>query len=402
VEEARHTVFTLMVVRGFLIALVVFFAAPFIAAYYDEMVLGPCIQLMAVGFIVVGFTNTNTELHRRELNFKRLTYLAQATAVVSLLIVIPLAYFLRNIWALVIAQFLTFVTSVVLSYALIEGRPKFYFDRGLAKELLGYGKFITGVAIFGFIAQEIDNAVVGKLLGMEALGFYAIAFKLASLPATHFSRVTARMMFPVCSKLQNDVPAMRELFIKVLKFVGHLAIPLAAGMALLAPELVQFLYGEQWLGAVPPLQVLCLYGGVMALGSWGYVFNALGKPQINFYLNVGRAIGISSLIYPLTKLFGTVGAAWAVAIPMLVHFVAQVVVISRVLALEKLQVWKIVGVIVRNTATMAVALLLTRHIGIVNPTWSLAFAIVAAGVTYAALNYRNLRTLSTTWGQWPL
>jgi O-antigen/teichoic acid export membrane protein len=195
---------------------------------------------------------------------------------------------------------------------------------------------------------------------------------------------------------------MRELFIKVLKFVGHLAIPLAAGMALLAPELVQFLYGEQWLGAVPPLQVLCLYGGVMALGSWGYVFNALGKPQINFYLNVGRAIGISSLIYPLTKLFGTVGAAWAVAIPMLVHFVAQVVVISRVLALEKLQVWKIVGVIVRNTATMAVALLLTRHIGIVNPTWSLAFAIVAAGVTYAALNYRNLRTLSTTWGQWPL
>ena len=248
VVEARHTVFTLMVARGFVIAFIVFLVAPYVASYYGQEVLGPCIQLMAVGFILVGFTNTNTELYRRELNFKSLTYLAQATAIVSLLIVVPLAYFFRSVWALVIGQVLTFLAGAILSYVLIQGRPKFYFEKGLAKELLSYGKFITGVAIFGFIAQEIDNAVVGKVLGMEALGFYVIAYKLASLPATHFSRVTARMMFPVCSKLQNDLVAMRELFLKVLAFVGHLAIPLAVGMALLAPELVHVLYGEQWLG----------------------------------------------------------------------------------------------------------------------------------------------------------
>ena len=73
---------------------------------------------------------------------------------------------------------------------------------------------------------------------MEALGFYAIAFRLASLPATHFSKVTARMMFPVCSKLQNDLLALRAMYVKVLQFVGHLAIPVSIGMAIMAPEIV--------------------------------------------------------------------------------------------------------------------------------------------------------------------
>jgi O-antigen/teichoic acid export membrane protein len=393
-EDARHTAFTMMVGRGFLVGTIVFLTAPFVASYYSEPVLEPCIQVMALGFFVVGFTNINIETERKELNFRSLTYLTQSTSVVSLFIVVGLAFYFRNIWALVIGQLLTMIVGVILSYLLIEGRPRFYFDQGLAKELFGYGKFITGVAIFGFIASEIDNAVVGKILGMEALGFYVIAFKLASLPATHFSKVTARMMFPVCSKLQNDLPALRSVYIKVLQFVGHLAIPVAIGMTLLAPEIVKVLYGDRWLAAVVPLQILCLYGGVTALGSWGYVFNALGKPQIPFYLNLGRALGIGVLIYPLTSAFGLAGAAWAVALPMVVHFMIQVVVVSRVLSLERLHLVKVLGRVAVNSALMAAALLLAKRVTFETSAFSLGFAVLMGGATYVVLNYRQMRKLA--------
>jgi O-antigen/teichoic acid export membrane protein len=384
-------VFTLMVMRGFMVAAIVSAAAPFVAGYYDQPVLGPCIQVMAIGFILTGFTNTNMELYRRELNFKTLTYVQQTTAIASLIIVVPLAYYLRNIWALIIGQFLTVLIGVILSYAMIEGRPKFSFDRGLAKELLSYGKFITGVAIFGFFAQEIDNAVVGKVLGMQALGFYVIAYRLASLPATHFSKVTARMMFPVCSKLQNDLPAMRAMFFKVVGFVGHLALPIAAVLGILAPEIIRFLYGEKWLAAVEPLQILCVYGGFLATGSWGFIFNALGKPHINFYLNVWRAVGIGGLIYPLTLRYGLSGAAWAVAIPTVIHFGVQMVVMSRVLQLGRYELWKAVGVIVLNTAIMSAVLLAVKQISVVNDQVRLVLAVGLGALTYAALNYRSLR-----------
>jgi lipopolysaccharide exporter len=393
-EEARNTAFSMTVFRGFLVGAVVFLVAPFVASYYGEPVLEPCIQVMALGFCIVGFTNINTETRRKELNFKSLAYLQQATSVVSLVIVVTLAYLLRSIWALVIGQVLTVIVNVLLSYVMIEGRPTFFFNRTLAKELFGYGKFITGVAIFGFIASEIDNAVVGKVLGMEALGFYAIAFKLASLPATHFSKVTARMMFPVCSKLQNDRPALRSVYVKVMQFVGHLAIPVSIGMALMAPEIVRVLYGERWLPAVVPLQVLSLYGGVTALGSWGYVFNALGKPHIPFYLNLGRALGIGALIYPMTAVFGLAGAAWAVALPMVVHFLVQVVVISRELDLETTHLVKILGAILRNSGLMAVALLASERIPLASPAASLGLAVAVGAITYVALNYKDMRKLA--------
>jgi O-antigen/teichoic acid export membrane protein len=384
-----------MVVRGFVVAALVAISAPFVARYYEQPVLESAIQVMAIAFFIIGFTNINTEFQRKELNFKSLAYLQQSTTITSLVVVVALAYFLRSIWALVIGQVISVLVGVILSYALIEGRPTFKFDGVLAKGLLHYGKFITGVAVFGFIASEIDNAVVGKVLGMQALGFYVVAFKLASLPATHFSKVTARMMLPVCSKLQNDLPALRNVYVRVLEFVGHLALPLALGMGILAPELIRALYGEQWLAAVEPLQILCVYGAFMALGSWGYVFNALGKPHIPFYLNVVRAVGIAVLIYPLTAAYGLTGAASAVAIPMVVLFAAQVYAVSRVLEMDKWHILRVLSRVLANSTVMVLALVAARLIVFSSPVLALMFPMGVAGMTYLALNYRNLRAFST-------
>ena len=49
---------------------------------------------------------------------------------------------------------------------------------------MGYGRFITGLTIVLFLTTELDNMVVGKVLGMEQLGYYLIAYTLANLPAT--------------------------------------------------------------------------------------------------------------------------------------------------------------------------------------------------------------------------
>jgi O-antigen/teichoic acid export membrane protein len=154
------------------------------------------------------------------------------------------------------------------------------------------------------------------------------------------------------------------------------------------------LYGEQWLPAAVPLQILCLYGGVMALGSWGYVFNALGKPHIPFYLNVIRATGIVILIYPLTSRYGLVGVAWSVAIPMVIQFAVQVVIISRVLGLGRLHLVRIIGAIAANSAIMALVLALAKRVEIEHPVLSIAFLAFVGGGSYLALNYRHIRALT--------
>ena len=151
------------------------------------------------------------------------------------------------------------------------------------------------------------------------------------------------------------------------------------------------LYGERWSPAVVPLQILCIYGGVAALGSWGYVFNALGKPHIPYYLNLGRALGTGALIYPMTVSFGVAGAAWAVTIPMVLQFMLQVVVVSRELGMAKMHMVGILRTIVRNSGLMALALLAAERVPLASPAVSLGLVVVTGAVTYVALNYKDMR-----------
>lgn len=315
-EEARDTTFTLLVVRGFMLALITFIISPLVAIYYERPALEAIIKIIAISFILKGFRNINTIACRKELDFKRLAYLEQTAAVINFVIVVTLTYFFRNVWALVIAQVAGTFMEAVMSFVIIPGRPRFRFDKQIARELFGYGKFITGISVVIFITTELDNALVGKVLGMDALGYYVMAYTLANLPATHITNLVTRVMFPAYSKLQNDLPALREAYLKVLRLVATFAIPAAAGMAVLAPEIVRTVYGQKWMPAVGALQVLCVFGAIRSIAATtGPLFNAVGVPKIPFYLNAAKLAMIVIVIHPMTVRYGIVGTAWAVTIP---------------------------------------------------------------------------------------
>jgi lipopolysaccharide exporter len=68
------------------------------------------------------------------------------------------------------------------------------------------------------------------MLGMEALGFYTIAYTISNLPATQITRLVGRVMFPTYSKLQDDRDTFRHAYLKTLKYVSMLSIPAALGI----------------------------------------------------------------------------------------------------------------------------------------------------------------------------
>ena len=170
--------------------------------------------------------------------------------ILDFIIVISLAYFLRSAWALVLSQIIVSIVNTVLSYIFIPGQIKFRFNMEMAKSLFGYGKFVTGLAIVIYITTEIDNAIVGKILGMEMLGYYEIAYSLANLPATNISKVASRIMFPAYSSIQSNLQKLREVYLNVFILLSKITIPAAAGLAILAPEIITIVYGEKWVPAV--------------------------------------------------------------------------------------------------------------------------------------------------------
>jgi O-antigen/teichoic acid export membrane protein len=355
-EDARDTAFTLWVLRGAVLSIIAFLVAPSVADFYDEQILGAVVAVAGMSFMLTGFHNVNMIALQKELDFKRLAYLEQIAAVFNTIAAVVLAYALKSIWALVYSQLLSSVISVTLSYLVVPGRPRFRFDAGIAKELLCYGKYMTGLAIVVFLSNQLDNAMIGKLLGMESLGYYTVAYTLANIPSTNLSKIIARVYFPMFSKLQADPEQLRVEYSRGIYLVTSLVVPISVAIVVLAHEIIAVLYGNKWATAAVPLQVLAVFGCLQALWMLnGYLYNAIGKPYLDFYMNALRFVLVSGLLYPLTVSYGLVGSSLAITLPMATQFIAGLYLSWKVIGAP---IWTTLRQLIAATAQGAVLAIL--------------------------------------------
>lgn len=389
-EEAKDTAFTLLVLRGLALTAITVLIAPVAASYYEITLLDSLVKVIALSFIIGGFYNINAVSYQKNLDFRRLTYLELLQNAANTAAVVAMAFYLRSVWALVLGHVTASVLGVVISYMLIPGRPRFRLDFNIAKELFSYGKFITGLTIVVFFTIEMGTFVIGKVSGMEALGYYVIAFTLANLPTSHFSKIVSRIVFPVYSKLQGDMALLRETYFKVLRVVSMVAIPASAGLAVLSTEIIEVVYGKNWLPAADALKVLALFGCIRAISSLnGYVYNAIGKPGISFYINAIRFAVSAVMIYPMTLWYGITGAALTLTSAIALEFLIGSAYLSRTIGLP---IRRAGAGLLRATLLslgMSAALFHIKDYMDVN-VYSLAALIAAGAGMYILFNIREL------------
>jgi PST family polysaccharide transporter/lipopolysaccharide exporter len=317
-----------------------------------------------------------------------------AGSVLSFVVTVAFAYWLRSVWALVYGQIASAAIGTALSFAIVPPRLRFRFDFAIAKELYRYGRFITGLAIVLFISRELDHALVGKLLGMQMLGYYVAANTLANLPSQYLSKVVAKVLFPMFSKLQGERELLRREYARGIRLVTVIVVPMSAVMVALAPEIVRALYGDRWAEAAMPLRILAIFGCFRAL--WvlnGYLYNAIGMPQVDFYVSLGRTVLMGCALYPLTRAYGLVGASLAVTVPMVLQFAAGVWLSKRFIDAPFAIAIRPLSSAVIQGAVLAIALLAIKSVVATEPRLALVLLLAVAGGAFVALNLRDIRTL---------
>lgn len=398
-KEVYDTAWVIGLARGLVLAGAMALAAPYVADFYHRPVLEGVLKLVAVGLIVRGGSNVNVVLYRRDLDFKRLAIVEQVGTAVGAAIVVGLAWWLRSIWALIIGNLITSVCQVAFSYIIQPEWPRFRFRLKIAKELYSYGRFVAWAAVVIFLTLEADNAIVGKLLGMEALGFYVLAYSLANLPATHITYVISNVMLPSYSKLQAEPERLREVYLKVLKLTSILTLPTATGLACLAPDFVRVVYGQKWLPMVAALQLLCIHGAFRSVVAVnGPLYMALGKPSYAFYLNAVRLVFMLALIFPFAWWSGIEGVSIAVTIPLAGMFIASTIVACRMLDLRTAAITRRLRAPVLASLLMAGALVaLTSvwpaEVGVLGLLARIGLGVVVYAGALLALDRDSLGTL---------
>jgi O-antigen/teichoic acid export membrane protein len=259
--EPRHisTAFLASTGFGLLLAAVIWLAAPLIAQFFRMDHLTPVVRWLALVFPVAGVSTVPESLLQRDLRFR---FLANrdvlAYGVGYGLVGVVLAVMGMGVWALVAAQLTQVLLRTALllrtGSALIAARPTWVSFQ----ELMGYGVGQSVARIGVILANQADNLVVGRWLGAVALGLYSRAFQLMSVPTGLLGDVLDKVLFPTMSRVQDDSRRLASAYLQGTAFLALVTLPVGVVAAVLAPELVEVVFGRKWLGLVPPFQVLAL------------------------------------------------------------------------------------------------------------------------------------------------
>ena len=319
-RNAADTAWVLNILRGVILFVLVFLAAPWISNFYGQPILSRAIKFVAFVFILDGLQNVNLVLYEKSLDFKKIALSRIVRSILSCAIVLSLAFILRSLWALLIGILFHSAYNLCVSFIIQKKKPRFHFEKTSAAELIHYSKYVTGAGILVFLTTRGDDAIIGKLLGMRELGYYTYAYLIANLPSTHFTKVLSEVIFPTYSTISGDLVKLKTAYLSVAKLVSYVAIPAGVAIFLLAEPIVLLLLGPVWEPVISPLKILVLFGMVRSLAATtGPIFKAVGKPDIIFYVTLSKLLVIIAIIFPLTKTYGIEGAALAVTAPMLLE-----------------------------------------------------------------------------------
>ena len=338
INSYLNTTWCLEAGRGLVLFLLLFLTAPYIAAVFGEPTATDLIRVIGLTPLVYGLRNPAVVYFRKDLDFHKEFAYQVSGGFVQFLVGVGYALISPTVWALVLAFLATEVSRTTLSYFMHGYRPWPAFDREKAWELIDYGKWIAASSIVYYIYSKGDDAFVGWYLSATALGFYQYAYQLADAPSTEISETVSSVTFPAYSKLQDDPARLRSAFLATTRFTAFLTVPMAFGIALIAPSFVQVVLGQQWIPMVLTMQLLALYGLLHALTrNFGSIWKAVGRPDIMTKLGVIRVICIAILIWPATARWGIEGTAFVVVavylfplLPLDVYYVTQFVNVSMI------------------------------------------------------------------------
>lgn len=306
------------VIFGMVGVLLTLAAAKPLAVFFSAPRLPTVMLVMSGAFLVSGFRIVPESLLQRDLEFRLLALINAASALAAAIGGVALAVAGLGYWALVLAYV---AGPVVRTGAAVTLRPHEFAwpRRGQLKEALTLSGniIVSRLAWYGY--STADFLVIGRILGQEALGFYNIGWALASVPVNKVTAILLRVVSSVFSAVQESSDQLRRYFLLLTEALATITFPATVGLALVAPEFVDVVLGDQWTGAVGALQLLAVYAGFRSIVPLlSHVLNVVGDARFEMKMSVLQGVVLTAGFLVGTR-WGIEGvaAAWLALHPLM-------------------------------------------------------------------------------------
>jgi O-antigen/teichoic acid export membrane protein len=271
-REIAPTVSTISVLGSVIIYAACFLAAPLFARTMGAPAAAGVIRVLGLNIVIDGIVATPAALMQRYFRQDKKMIADQVNCWLGAGLSVFLAWEHFGAMSLAIGRLAGAVAAGVI-FVIFSPLPlRFGYDREKARALYRFGLPLAGASLVVFAVTNVDQIVVGHLLGPTELGLFALAFNLASWPVNMFSLPVRSVAPSVFSRLQDDKPAMRSAFRTIVGLLTSTTLPICLLISGAAVPILRLVYGEAYVPAAPALLWLAVLGGQRILFEFVYDF----------------------------------------------------------------------------------------------------------------------------------
>ncbi|MDR0799507.1 MAG: lipopolysaccharide biosynthesis protein [Dysgonamonadaceae bacterium] len=286
-----NDIYSFTVYAGIVLSVLFFFAADWVAAFYDKSALIVICRILSVNLFFLAINVVPNALILKDKKFK---FIAKRTLILQLIsgvISIVFAYKGFGLYSLLISPIFTAIGVFIFNY---RKNPQRFFIRFCLAPLKKIFSFSFYQFLFSFInyfSRNMDKLIIGKYLTLSDLGYYEKSYRLMMLPMENVTSVITPVMHPVLTTLQNDKAGLATHYNKIIKLLATISFPLGILLYFLATEIIRIVFGNQWDNSIPVFKILTLsLPFQMILSSTGAIYKAAGKTNWMFYNGLSNSI----------------------------------------------------------------------------------------------------------------
>jgi len=383
-----NSAWTLRVLLGLATFLVLALVAPAAAAFYHQPALKAVLVAMGAISFVGSLENIGTIYFRRNFAFHKEFLIRSAAKLGGICVSLPVALQYRSYWALVAGLFAVRMVALAASYLMHPFRPRPSLKK--ARGLFGFSSWLLFTNLIDYCRIRFGDIYIGRVYGPATNGLFAVAGEISVTPITEVLQPINRAAY---SNYAEDMRANRGVkasYLSITSLVWMISLPMAAGIALVAPAIIRLLLGPRWHGTEAVLRWMAVGAGFMVMyGGTHPVYWALGRTRVPAATVAMGAAIVIPLTIVCSHFAGYLGVAFAYACVSAILVPINFTLLRRVAGIRFAELWHQVWRVVLGTLVMSAAVCLMFAGTRIDSSTS-AVRVLAAEVVLGALIYSSV------------
>ncbi|WP_077925986.1 lipopolysaccharide biosynthesis protein, partial [Wohlfahrtiimonas larvae] len=380
-EEDSSTVFYINLAWAFLIYIILYILAPYIAQFYK---LPELTSIARILFLVI-FINSLMVVFRAQLtinlDFRSQTVAATYGSVLSGILAVYCAHQGYDYWSIVIMLLSKSIIVLLGLFYYSHWIPKLCFSKNSFLSLFKFGSYLMLASMLATVVNNLSTVLVGRFFNATNVGFFTQATNISNYASQVITSTLQSVTYPVMASIKDERERLLLVYQHLVAITMCISLPLLVGLAAVSKEVVILFLGNEWSAVITVLIALCFARAITPISAINMnILNVIGRSDLFFKVDLCK-IPISLLAIFIAIPFGISALAWSSIVTSLLAFFINAYYPGKLFGFGVMQQLKVAKNYILSSGIMYAILF---AISIENIFISLCIKIVVGIIVYSS------------------